>query len=56
MLYALKAVCEELACVVNYYIVMANRLNGDLEDIVLKKLEKKCGNDYIKIAINEFIF
>lgn len=38
--YDLEAVCEELADVVNYCIVMADRLNVDLEDIVLKKLEK----------------
>ena len=35
-----EAVCEELADVVNYCIVMADRLQVDLEEIVLKKLEK----------------
>ena len=38
--YDKDAVCEELADVVNYCIVMADKLNVDLEDIVLKKLEK----------------
>ena len=33
-------VCEELADVVNYCIVMADKLGVDLEEIVLKKLEK----------------
>lgn len=35
-----EAVCEELADVVNYCILMANKLNVDLEQIVLNKLEK----------------
>ena len=35
-----EEVCEELADVVNYCIVMADRLEVDLEEIVLKKLEK----------------
>ena len=38
--YNKDAVCEELADVVNYCLLMADRLNVDLEDIVLKKLEK----------------
>ena len=38
--YDKEAVCEELADVVNYCIVMADRLQLDLEEIVLKKLEK----------------
>lgn len=38
--YDKESVCEELADVVNYCIVMADKLNVDLEDIVLKKLEK----------------
>lgn len=38
--YNLEDVCDELADVVNYCIVMADRLNVDLEEIVLKKLEK----------------
>ncbi|MFR2769043.1 MAG: nucleotide pyrophosphohydrolase [Thomasclavelia sp.] len=38
--YNKKAVCEELADVVNYCIVMADKLNVDLEEIVLNKLEK----------------
>lgn len=40
--YDKEAVCEELADVVNYCIVMADRLEVDLEEIVLKKLEKNC--------------
>lgn len=35
-----EAVCEELADVVNYCILMADKLNVDLEEIVLKKLAK----------------
>lgn len=38
--YDKEAVCEELADVVNYCIVMADSLQVDLEEIVLKKLEK----------------
>ena len=38
--YDMEAVCDELADVVNYCIVMADRLGVDLEEIVLKKLEK----------------
>ena len=38
--YDKETVCEELADVVNYCIVMADRLEVDLEEIVLKKLEK----------------
>lgn len=38
--YDKEGVCEELADVVNYCIVMADRLEVDLEEIVLKKLEK----------------
>ena len=38
--YDKEAVCEELADVVNYCIVMADRLQVDLEEIVLKKIEK----------------
>lgn len=38
--YDKEAVCEELADVVNYCIIMADRLQVDLEEIVLKKLEK----------------
>ncbi|WP_285947057.1 nucleotide pyrophosphohydrolase [Thomasclavelia cocleata] len=33
-------VCDELADVVNYCILMADKLDVDLEDIVLKKLKK----------------
>lgn len=40
--YNKEAVCEELADVVNYCIVMADKLNVDLEEIVLNKLEKNC--------------
>ncbi len=35
-----ESVCEELADVMNYCIVLANRLGVDLEEILLKKLEK----------------
>lgn len=35
-----QAVCEELADVVNYCILMANKLDVNLEDILLMKLEK----------------
>ncbi|WP_281627268.1 nucleotide pyrophosphohydrolase [Traorella massiliensis] len=38
--YDKENVCEELADVVNYCIVMANQLQVDLETIVLDKLEK----------------
>lgn len=38
--YDKEAVCDELADVVNYCIVMADQLQVDLEEIVLKKLEK----------------
>ena len=38
--YDKQAVCEELADVVNYCIVMADRLNVDLEEILLDKLQK----------------
>lgn len=38
--YNKEEVCEELADVVNYCIVMADRLQVDLEEIVLQKLEK----------------
>lgn len=35
-----KDVCKELADVVNYCILLADKLNVDLEDIVLEKLEE----------------
>ncbi len=38
--YDKEHVCEELADVVNYCIVMADRLGVDLEEILLNKLEK----------------
>ena len=38
--YDPQAVCEELADVVNYCIVLADKLQVDLETIVLEKLEK----------------
>ena len=38
--YDKEAVCEELADVVNYCLVMADKLDVDLEEIVLRKLEK----------------
>lgn len=34
------AVCEELADVVNYCILLADKLDVDLETIILEKLEK----------------
>ena len=38
--YDKEAVCEELADVVNYCLVMADKLDVDLEEILLAKLEK----------------
>jgi NTP pyrophosphatase (non-canonical NTP hydrolase) len=38
--YDNKEVCEELADVVNYCLLLADKLNVELEDIVLEKLEK----------------
>ena len=38
--YDKKAVCEELADVVNYAILLADKLGVSLEDIVMKKLEE----------------
>ena len=38
--YDKEKVCEELADVVNYCIVMADQLQVDLEKIVVDKLEK----------------
>ena len=38
--YNKEAVCEEVADVVNYCILMADKLNVNLEEIVLNKLEK----------------
>lgn len=35
-----KDVCKELADVVNYCILLADKLGVDLEDIVLEKLEE----------------
>lgn len=35
-----EEVCDELADVVNYCILMADKLNVDLDEIVLSKLEK----------------
>ena len=37
--YDKEAVCEELADVVNYCLVMADQLDVDLEEIILRKLE-----------------
>lgn len=37
--YDKEAVCEELADVMNYCILMADRLNVDIADILKKKLE-----------------
>ena len=39
--YDKEHVCEELADVVNYCILMADRLGVDLQEILLEKLEKK---------------
>lgn len=38
--YEKEAVCEELADVMSYCIMMADRLDVDLKEIVLDKLEK----------------
>ena len=38
--YNKQNVCEELADVINYCILMADALDVDLEEIVLSKLEK----------------
>lgn len=38
--YDQQAVCEELADVVNYCILLADKLGVDLDEIVLEKLEK----------------
>ena len=38
--YNNQNVCEELADVINYCILMADALDVDLEEIVLSKLEK----------------
>lgn len=38
--YDKEHVCEELADVVNYCILMADRLGVDLQEILLEKLEK----------------
>lgn len=37
--YNRQDVCDELADVVNYCILLADKLDVDLEDILLKKLE-----------------
>jgi len=38
--YDKEKVCEELADVVNYAILLADKLDVNLEDIVMKKLEE----------------
>ncbi len=38
--YDMEAVCDELGDVVNYCIVLADKLGVDLEEVVLNKLEK----------------
>ena len=38
--YDKEAVCEELADVANYCVLMADSLGVDLDDIILKKLEQ----------------
>ena len=38
--YDMEDVCEELADVLSYCIMLADRLNVDIETIVLDKLEK----------------
>ena len=48
--YDIEAVKEELADVVNYCIVMADRLDLDLETILLEKLEKNRQKDPVEKA------
>ena len=38
--YDCEEVCEELADVLSYCIMLADRMNVDIEEIVLSKLEK----------------
>lgn len=38
--YDLNEVCDELADVINYCILLSDKLDVDLKDIVLKKIEK----------------
>ncbi len=38
--YDKEKVCEELADVVNYSILLADKLNVNLEDIVMKKIQE----------------
>ena len=38
--YDKKQVCKELADVVNYAILLADKLNVNLEDIIMEKLEE----------------
>ena len=38
--YDKEQVCKELADVVNYAILLADKLNVNLEDIIMKKLEE----------------
>lgn len=38
--YKKEEVCDELADVLNYCILLAHKLEVDLEEIVLKKIEK----------------
>lgn len=38
--FDVEAVCDELADITNYCIQLADKLNVDLEEIVLKKLSK----------------
>ncbi len=47
--YNKDEVCEELADVVNYCVLLANKLDVDLEDIVLKKLDQ----NKIKYPVNK---
>lgn len=38
--FQLQAVCEELADVMNYCVMLADKLNVSLEEIMLEKIEK----------------
>jgi len=38
--YDHKEVCSELADIVNYCILLSDKINVDLEEIILEKLEK----------------
>jgi NTP pyrophosphatase (non-canonical NTP hydrolase) len=48
--YDHKKVCDELADVVNFCILLANKLDVDLEDIILNKIEENKGKYPIEKA------